>query len=119
MDFLALFIAASLIGAGLVAWVVIWTTNRAAQSAVTRYFKASEHILETGQPPPDWLAIPAWKRVLRASGAPIAEERHLKRLDDLIRFFERCTFYDDDFARAAHLSELESVRQAWRDGRAD
>ena len=114
MDFLALFITASLIGAGLVAWVIIWTTNRSAQSAITRYFKASEYILETGQPPPEWLADSAWKRLLRASASASGKETHLKRLDELIRFFERSTFYDDDFARDEHLSQLESVRQSWR-----
>ncbi|MCY3832709.1 MAG: hypothetical protein OXG85_06805 [Chloroflexi bacterium] len=116
MDFLALFIAASLIGAGLVAWVIIWTTNRAAHGAVTRYFKASEYILETGAPPPEWLRDPAWKRLLRASASARGKAAQLERLDDLILFFERCQFYEDDFARAEHLAQLERVRQSWRDG---
>ena len=61
MDFLALFIVASILGAALVAWVIVWTTKRASDAAITRHFKASEYILETGEPPPNWLAPPFWK----------------------------------------------------------
>ena len=118
MDLLALFIVASVIGAVLVAWVILWTTKRASDSAITRYFRASEYILETGQPPPDWLTAPWWKRLLGAAPKPAAEETALARLEELIRFFEHCSFYEDEFAREQHLSQLEGVRQAWRAGEA-
>lgn len=116
MDLLALFIIASFVGAGLVAWVIVWTTNRAAESAVTRYFKASEYILDTGEPPPEWYAQPIWKRLLGAAPASASDERLLIRLDELIRFFEGCSFYEDEFAREQHLTQLEGIRQAWRAG---
>ena len=32
----------------------------------------------------------------------------------MIRFFEQCSFYEDEIARAEHLSQLESVRGAWQ-----
>ena len=116
MDLLGLFIVVSVLGAGLVAWVIIWTTNRASESAITRHFKASEHILETGQPPPGWLRRPAWKRLVRSAPASTSQESVLARLDELIRFFEHCSFYEDDFAREAHLSRLDELRNAWRAG---
>ena len=118
MDLLALFIVASLIGGGMVAWVAIWTTNRASNAAITRYFKASEHL--------------SWKRESRrqtgCSRPPgdgcyallpfsAADETVIARLDELIRFFEHCSFYEDEFAREQHLSQLESVREAWQSGK--
>lgn len=114
MDLLAFFIVATVIGAGLVAWVVVWTTSRASESAITRYFKASEYILDTGDPPPEWYAVPIWKRLLGAAPATASQERILIRLDELIRFFEDCSFYEDEFAREQHLTQLEGIRQAWR-----
>lgn len=116
MDLLALFIAASILGAGLVAWVVVWTTNRASESAITRHFKASERILETGAPPPEWLRPPLWKRLVGAAPTSASQANALARLDELIHFFEHCNFYEDDFAREQHLRQLESLREAWRRG---
>ena len=114
MSFIAVFLVASIIGAAMVAWVIVWATNRAASSAVTRHFKASEYILETGNPPPEWLAAPVWKRLL---GNPFASARSLgalARLDEMIRFFEQCSFYEDEFAREQHLAQLEAIRRKWQ-----
>ncbi|MCY3799787.1 MAG: hypothetical protein OXG84_18420 [Chloroflexi bacterium] len=116
MDLLAFFIIASAVGAGLVAWVIVWTTSRASESAITRYFKASEYILDTGEPPPEWRAAPVWKHLLGAAPAKASEEAIMIRLEELIRFFENCSFYEDEFAREQHLSQLEDIRQAWRAG---
>lgn len=117
MDMLALFVLVSLIGGAMVAWVAIWTTNRASNFAITRYFKASEYILETGKPPPEWLKTPAWKRPLAMLLASAADKTVTARLDELIRFFEHCSFYEDEFARQQHLSQLEGVRRAWQAGK--
>ncbi len=116
MDLLALFIVASLIGGGMVAWVAIWTTNRASNAAITRHFKASEYILETGKPPPEWLKAPAWKRLLAFPLSSTGDQLALARLDELIRFFKHCSFYEDEFARDEHLSQLKGVRKAWLSG---
>ena len=116
MSLLALFMVASLLGAALLAWVIIWTTSRASHSAITRHFKASEYILETGEPPPDWLAGPRWKRLLGRLPFSDADDSTSARLDELIQFFEHCSFYEDEFARKEHLSQLERVRRAWRSG---
>ena len=117
MDLLALFVVASLVGGGMVAWVAIWTINRASNAAITRHFKASEYILETGKPPPGWLRTSAWKRLLGVLPLSDADEPVMARLDELIRFFEHCSFYDDEFAREQHLSQLEGVRRAWKSGK--
>ena len=116
MDLLALFIVASLIAGAMVAWVAIWTTNRASNAAITRHFKASEYILETGKPPPDWLRTPLWKRPLAMLPFSAADKTVTARLDQLIRFFEHCSFYEDEFAREQHLSQLEGVKSAWQSG---
>ena len=117
MDLLAAFIVASVIGAGMVAWVIIWTTNRATASAITRHFKASEYILETGKPPPNWLKASLWKRLLGKSSTSAGDGRVLVRLDALIRYFEHCSFYEDEYAREQHLSQLERVKKNWLAGK--
>ena len=114
MDLLAVFILASMIGAFMVAWVIISTTRRASDSAITRYFKASEYIVETGQPPSEWLVAPLWRRLLGTAPVSATNERTLARLDGLIKFFEHCSFYEDDFAREQHLSQLQAIRTAWQ-----
>ena len=117
MDLLALFIIASVVSAGLVVWVIVWTTSRASETAITRYFKASEHILETGNPPPEWYVLPLWKRLLGRAPARASEEKILIRLDELIRFFEGCSFYEDEFAReAAFEPNWKDIRRAWQAG---
>ena len=87
MDLLAAFVLASLIGAFMIVRVIMWTTNRAAETAVTRYFKASEHILETGEPPPEWLAPPLRRRIFSAGPAVVTHDEVLQRLTDLVALF--------------------------------
>lgn len=116
MDLLIVFVIASVIGAVMVAWVIIWTTNRVSASAITRHFKASEFILETGKPPPDWQTTTVWKRLRGKAIRSTSDQAVLARLDELIRFFEHCSFYEDEFAREEHLSQLEGIRQAWQSG---
>ncbi|MCY4466462.1 MAG: hypothetical protein OXE46_13090 [Chloroflexi bacterium] len=98
MELLALFVLASALGAAGVAGVIVWTTNRSAASAITRHFKASEHILDTGEPPANW-------RNKRKD--PLAS------LDELILFFEGCSFFEDEFAREQLLAQLANVREDW------
>ncbi len=116
MDLLAVFVLASLLGAFMIARVILWTTNRAAHTAVTRYFKASEHILETGAPPPEWLAPRLRRRIFSAAPAEATHDELLERLDDLFRFFEHCSFFEDDWAREQMLSQLTAIRQRWTKG---
>lgn len=114
MDYLIFFVLASLAGAGLVAGVIVWSTNRAAHSAITRHFKASEFILEHHRPPPEW-AMPAPGGWLRArSVRPITKSDIMDRLDDLIEFFEDCSFFEDEFAREQLLLKLREEREDWR-----
>ena len=113
MDLLAVFALASLLGAFMIVRVILWTTNRAAETAVTRYFKASEHILETGEPPPEWLAPPLRRRIFSAAPAAATDDDVLERLNDLFRFFEQCSFFEDEWAREQMLSQLTAIRERW------
>ncbi len=113
MEFLALFLVTALIGAASLALVISWSTHHAANSAITRYFRASEYILETGKPPPDWLSPPRWKRLLPLPNAHKRDRDLLSRLDDLIRFFEQCSFFEDEWTRQQLLAQLDAVREKW------
>ena len=113
MDLLTAFVLASLIGVCMLVFVILWTTNRAAGSAITRYFKASEHILETGEPPPEWLAPPLRRRVFGAAPATVTAGEIMDRLDELFRFFEHCSFFEDEWAREQLLAQLTAVRATW------
>ena len=113
MDVLFIFIVASVLGALVIARVIIWSTDRASAAAITSYFKASEYILETGQPPPDWCGVPMWKRVFERGAVKPTWKDQLDRLDDLIRYFEHCSFFEDDWTREQLLSQLADVRDAW------
>lgn len=113
MDLLAIFVLASLIGVFMLVRVILWTTNRAAGSAVTRYFKASEHILETGEPPAEWLAPPLRRRVFGAAPATVKQGEIIARLDELFRFFEHCSFFEDEWTREQLLAQLRAVRATW------
>lgn len=113
MDLLAVFVLASVMGALMLVRVILWTTNRAAETAVTRYFKASEHILETGEPPAEWLALPLRRRVFSTTPPAVTQDEVLERLEDLFRFFEHCNFFEDELAREQLMSQLEDVRRRW------
>ncbi len=113
MDFLLFFILASLGGAALVASVIVRSTDRAAHKAITSYFKASEFILEHHRPPPEWI-ITAPRGWLRArSLRPVGKSDVMARLDDLIEFFENCSFFEDEFAREQLLLKLRQEREDW------
>ncbi len=114
MDLLALFILASLIGTLIIARVIVWSTDRASNSAITNYFKASEYILETGEPPPEWLAVPFRVRLFRTASASISHDQLMARLDDLFRYFEQCSFFEDEWTREQLLSQLGEVRENWQ-----
>ena len=113
MDLLAIFALASLIGAFMLVRVILWTTNRAADSAVTKHFRASEHILETGEPPPEWLTPPLRKRLFSPAPAAAAPEEIHERFNDLLRFFEQCSFFEDEWTREQLLSQLKAVSEKW------
>lgn len=113
MDLLAVFVLASLIGAFMIVRVILWTTNRAAETAVTRYFKASEHILDTGEPPPEWYSPPLRRRIFSAAPAALSQRQALEKLDELYRFFEHCSFFEDEWAREQLLAQLTAIRERW------
>ncbi|MCY3782153.1 MAG: hypothetical protein OXG78_17700 [Chloroflexi bacterium] len=115
MDLILFFVLAASAGAAAVAGVVVWSTQRAASSALTSYFKASEHILETGEPPPEWRANPKRKRLFRSAGSSATHPELMARFDDLVRFFEGCRFFEDEWAREQMLAQLATIRENWQD----
>lgn len=115
MDILILFTLAALAGAAAIVGIILWSTQRAASSAITRYFKAGEYILATGKPPPDWLAK-SRRRRLRLSGASaISHSELMKRFDEMVRFFEHCRFFEDERAREQMLAQLATIRERWQE----
>lgn len=114
MDILLYFFLLSLGGAGLVAWVIIRSTDRASHRAVTSYFKASEFILEHHRPPPEWVltAPGGWLRA--RSVRPVGKDDILAKLDELIAYFEQCSFFEDEFAREQLLLQLRAERADWQ-----
>ncbi len=115
MDLLLLFGLAAVIGALAIAAVIIWSTQRAAASAITSYFKASEFILETGQPPPEWLAQTKRRRLFRVNRSRASHAELMARFDELARFFEGCRFFEDEWAREQMLTQLAAIREKWQD----
>lgn len=114
MDLLLAFILASIIAAVLVARVIIWSSHRASSAAITRYFKAAEYILEHHQPPPEWYAVPRRKRLLGQSSRQVTDADIMAALDDLIRFFEHSTFFEDEWTRQQLLDQLNKERENWQ-----
>ncbi len=115
MDLLFLFVLASILGALTVARVILWSTQRATSSAITSYFKASEYIFESGEPPPEWLANPRWRHRFRSPNASATHAEILARFDDLVRFFEHCSFFEDEWTREQMLAQLAIIRESWLD----
>lgn len=119
MDMLIAFSLAALAGAATVAGIILWSTQRATASAITNYFKASEYILETGEPPPDWLAKTRRRRLFRPARSNSTQTQLLARFDDLLRFFENCRFFEDEFAREQMLTQLQTIRENWQERATD
>ena len=106
MAFMIVFFVAGVAGAILLSWVIIWSTNRAARGAITQHFQDSEYILEHGEPPQAWRKL-RWGR--RAKKRDL-----LSRLDKLLRFYEKSTFFDGEEARDELLRQLRQTRDDWR-----
>ena len=103
MDILLIFLIAVITGIGLIVGIMLWVTNKAGHSAITSYFKAAEHIVEHHTPPPEWLKKSRDKEAI------------MKRMDDLILFFEHSTFFEDETARSTLLNKLNDERAEWEE----
>ena len=38
----------------------------------------------------------------------------MARFDDLVRFFERCRFFEDEWTRQQMLAQLATIRENWQ-----
>jgi len=101
----------------LVTTIIIFYTRWVADSALTDQFRAAESITN-GAFPEKWskqinqrLAyehlLPALQ--LETSGTKQA----LQKIDKLIRFFEKNSFFENAEARELLLAQLKDVRQRW------
>ena len=106
MDYLLGFLLFAIAGAALVAWVIVWSTNRAAHGAITDYFRDADYILEQHKPPPSWRRD-RW-------GKPANERSVMQRMDKLVSFFEGSDFTDEAATRDELLRQLRDERQRWR-----
>ena len=113
MDLLLAFILSAVIAAGLVVFVIISSTRRAASKAITRHFKSAEYILAHHQPPPEWTAVPWRKRLLGQSPRQTTDGEIMARLDELIVFFEHSPFFEDEWTRQQLLQQLDDERRQW------
>ena len=106
MSFILVFFVAAVAGATLLAAVIVWSTNRSIQGAITRHFQDSDYILSHRQPPPDWLKT-RWGRQPK-------KRNLLSRLDKLQRFYQNCTFFDSEDTREELLDQLSQTREKWQ-----
>ena len=113
MDVLLVVILGSILGAALVAWVIVSATNRASHAAITRHFQASEFILQRHRPPPDWLKPARFSWLPLRGNTRSSKADSLAKLDDLIRFFAACSFFEDEWSREQLLRQLQDERAAW------
>lgn len=123
-----LLISVSLIG---VAYFAFWLLNRSAGAALTNQFRDAEFIVNQHHAPPAWtrprrgfvwLMQSAPGLLKRGRHRPDAaaddasspeKTRILKRMDELIRFFEESPFFEEEETRTLLLKELEAERTAW------
>ena len=82
--------------------------GRAAGRQARKRFEDAEHIVNTGQPPPSWLA--AASRL----PAPRRKRKLLRRLDDLTSFFLSAPVVADEATRELLLSKLSEARGQWQ-----
>ena len=79
---------------------------------------AAEHIINTGRVPDEWIKSAEKKQVyalLRSTGfEDWAKEKTIGRLDDMIRYFEKCPYLTDEEARNILLEELAKAGELWR-----
>lgn len=86
--------------------------------------EAAEFIVRTGQAPAAWaqrlLPTDPWedhvKAFWRRAEIPAAspQTRCLRRLEELIRFFETAPVYQEPDARSMLLTELQARQEGWR-----
>ena len=113
---MAILLPALVVGAacGVLAVAAGIYLRRVTGAALTDQFRAAESICAGGFPA-GWVAgierEQFWRRAMRrpTSGTQLA----LARLDRLVPFFERGSFYEDATARDLLLSQLRQARARW------
>lgn len=117
MELLLGFIIASIIGISMIVKLIFWVTDKSAGVAITSYFQAAEYILETHQPPMTWTntPVPLSQRLFNRGKKKSSPDLSylLRRMDELITFFEHSTFFQDEDARTALLEQLHNERSSW------
>ena len=98
---------------------ILWLTDKVASTAVTDQFRDAEFILEHHRAPETW-AKPrgVFSRLkvhlLKRNKTPTEQKGDvLKRLDELIAFFENSPLVQDEEAKKLLLEQLAAERVDW------
>lgn len=97
--------------------------TRLFHARMRNYLESAEFIVRTGLAPPAWrqrwLATEPWskhrwaRRFLTSPGNMDKQQLCLRRLEHLIRFFERSPVVQDSGTRGLLLEELRTQHQRW------
>ena len=96
--------------------------TRMSERFVTSKFRAAETLLEDGRIPEGWMEA-VERKVFRdwlgrpreeATSESSAREALLEMLDRLIKYFEKCPFFDNPETRELMLSRLREIAESWR-----
>lgn len=119
------------LGIGFIALFVLWLTQKVTKAAITDRFQDAEFILEHHRAPAVWARPKSFLVLLmqrsvsaslrdRIQQARKSENREaktkirvLRRLDELIDFFETCPFFRDEESRDVLLGKLSMERVNW------
>lgn len=114
-----------------VAFFALWLMDKGAGAAFTDRFQDAEFILDNHRAPPSWGKRKSGFVWLMQDGGSIdlrkrkgtteqgagldskEKTRIMRRMDDLIEFFQTCPFFEDEETRELLLEELGQERADW------
>lgn len=124
-----------LLGIGFIALFILSLTHKVTKAVITDHFQDAEFILERHRAPAVWARPKSFFVLLmqRSRSASLRDRiqqarkgenretktkiRVLRRLDELIDFFETCPFFQDEESRDILLGKLSLERVNWEQKR--
>lgn len=132
--FLILLIA---LGVVFTAIFMLWFTDKVTKAALTDRFQDAEFILEHHRAPAAWSRPKSILVLLMQRSGSVSLRDHLqyrgdrekreertktrvlRRLDELVVFFETCPFFQDEESRKVLLEKLHLERASWKQKKLD